>query len=77
MAILLGLVAPIWERQCQNSARRVRMTKQAMGRLVREFQELGYIVLRSDPSDRRAKRGMYAELGQSLAEVAEHSTEEV
>ena len=36
-------------------ARRAGMTKQAMGQLVREFQELGYIVLRPDPTDRRAK----------------------
>ncbi len=58
-------------------ARRAGMTKQAMGQLVREFQELGYVVLRPDPTDRRAKLATYTELGQSLAEVAERSTEEV
>ena len=58
-------------------ARRAGMTKQAMGQLVREFQELGYIVLRPDPTDRRAKLATYTELGQLLAEAAERSTEEV
>ncbi len=57
--------------------RRAGMTKQAMGQLVREFQELGYIVLRPDPTDRRAKLATYTELGQLLAEAAERSTEEV
>ncbi len=58
-------------------ARRAGMTKQAMGQLVREFQELGYLVLRPDPTDRRAKLATYTVLGQSLAEAAERSTEEV
>ena len=58
-------------------ARRAGMTKQAMGQLVREFQESEYMVLRPDPTDRRAKLATYTELGQSLAEVAERSTEEV
>lgn len=58
-------------------ARRAGMTKQAMGQLVREFQELGYIVLRPDPTDRRAKLATYTELGRLLAEAAERSTEEV
>ena len=58
-------------------ARRAGMTKQAMGQLVRELQELGYIVLRPDPTDRRAKLATYTEQGQLLAEAAEHSTKEV
>ena len=58
-------------------ARRAGMTKQAMGQLVREFQELDYIVLRPDPTDRRAKLATYTEQGQVLAEAAEYSTKEV
>ena len=58
-------------------ARRAGMTKQAMGQLVREFQELGYIVLRPDPTDRRAKLATYTEPGRSLADAADRSMEEV
>ncbi len=57
--------------------RRAGMTKQAMGQLVREFQELGYIVLRPDPTDRRAKLATYTEPGRSLADAADRSMEEV
>ena len=58
-------------------AHRAGMTKQAMGQLVGEFQELGYIVLRPDPTDRRAKLATYTEPGQSLAEAAGRSVAEV
>jgi DNA-binding MarR family transcriptional regulator len=36
-------------------ARRAGMTKQAMGELVTQFAELGLVVARVDPSDRRAR----------------------
>ena len=36
-------------------ARRARMTKPAMGELVDELEELGYVRRTSDPRDRRAK----------------------
>ncbi len=36
-------------------AARANMTPQAMGELVDELEELGYVVRRPDPSDRRAK----------------------
>jgi DNA-binding MarR family transcriptional regulator len=36
-------------------ARGANMTPQAMGELVDELEELGYVVRRPDPSDRRAK----------------------
>lgn len=35
-------------------AARAGMTKQAMGQLVRELEQLGYLERRSDPDDRRA-----------------------
>ncbi len=36
-------------------ARRANMSPQAMGELVDEVEELGYVVRRPDPTDRRAK----------------------
>ena len=36
-------------------ARGANMTPQAMGELVDELEQLGYVVRRPDPSDRRAK----------------------
>jgi DNA-binding MarR family transcriptional regulator len=39
------------------------MTPQAMGELVDELEELGYLVRRPDPSDRRAKLIMLTEIG--------------
>lgn len=36
-------------------ARRANMSPQAMGELVDELEELGYVVRRPDPTDRRAK----------------------
>lgn len=36
-------------------AARANMTPQAMGEVVDELEELGYVVRRPDPSDRRAK----------------------
>lgn len=36
-------------------ARRANMTPQAMGELVDELEEMGYVVRRPDPTDRRAK----------------------
>src|SRR3954464_6596496 len=44
-------------------ARRANMTPQAMGELVDELEELGYVVRRPDPSDRRAKLIMLTGLG--------------
>src|SRR5918995_5835044 len=37
-------------------ARRANMSPQAMGELVDELEQLGYVVRRPDPDDRRAKR---------------------
>ena len=37
-------------------ARGANMTPQAMGELVDELEQLGYVVRRPDPDDRRAKR---------------------
>jgi DNA-binding MarR family transcriptional regulator len=36
-------------------ARGANMTPQAMGELVDELEELGYVIRRPDPTDRRAK----------------------
>jgi len=44
-------------------ARGAHMTPQAMGELVDELEELGYVQRRPDPSDRRAKLIMLTERG--------------
>jgi DNA-binding MarR family transcriptional regulator len=45
-------------------ARGANMTPQAMGELVDELEELGYVVRRPDPSDRRAKLITLTEKGE-------------
>ena len=44
-------------------ARGANMSPQAMGELVDELEELGYVVRRPDPSDRRAKLIVLTEKG--------------
>ncbi len=44
-------------------AARANMTPQAMGELVDELEELGYLVREPDPGDRRAKLIVLTELG--------------
>ena len=44
-------------------AARANMTPQAMGEVVDELEELGYVVRRPDPSDRRAKLIVLTERG--------------
>ncbi len=46
-------------------ARRARMTKQGMGQLVTELEELGYLERRPDPADGRAKRAVLTAKGQA------------
>jgi DNA-binding MarR family transcriptional regulator len=46
-------------------AERANMTPQAMGEVVDELEELGYVVRRPDPTDRRAKLVVLTERGQS------------
>lgn len=58
-------------------ARRAGMTKQAMGQLVRELCEQGYLDLATDPIDRRAKRVTYTASGRQLALHAAESVTEV
>src|SRR5215204_6031295 len=44
-------------------ARGANMTPQAMGELVDELEDLGYVRREPDPNDRRAKRIMLTSLG--------------
>jgi len=46
-------------------ARRANMSPQAMGELVDELEELGYVVRRPDPTDRRAKLIVLTKRGQA------------
>ena len=45
------------------------MTPQSMGELVDELEQLGYVVRRPDPSDRRAKLIALTDLGKSCLEA--------
>ncbi len=46
-------------------ARRANMSPQAMGELVDEVEQLGYVVRRPDPTDRRAKLIILTEKGEA------------
>jgi len=46
-------------------ARRANMSPQAMGELVDELEQLGYVVRRPDPTDRRAKLIILTRKGQA------------
>ena len=46
-------------------ARRANMSPQSMGELVDELEELGYVVRRPDPTDRRAKLIVLTKKGQA------------
>ena len=50
-------------------AARARMTKQAMGELVRELEQLGYVERASDPVDGRAKVIRFTDMGRRADEV--------
>jgi DNA-binding MarR family transcriptional regulator len=64
-------------------ARGANMTPQAMGELVDELEELGYLARTSDPTDRRAKLIMLTELGRecvaagidSIGDIERHITD--
>jgi DNA-binding MarR family transcriptional regulator len=57
-------IDPAGSRLTQLAAR-ANMTPQAMGELVDELEELGYVVRRPDQSDRRAKLIVLTERGQN------------
>jgi DNA-binding MarR family transcriptional regulator len=46
-------------------ARGANITAQAMGELIDELEELGYVVRRPDPTDRRAKLIMLTDRGRA------------
>ncbi len=50
-------------------ARGANMTPQAMGEIVDELEDLGYVVRRPDPSDRRAKLIMLTERGEACLDA--------
>jgi DNA-binding MarR family transcriptional regulator len=64
-------------------ARGANMTPQAMGELVDELEELGYVVRRPDPTDRRAKLITLTESGRrclaagvdSIGDIERHITD--
>ncbi|HWC13137.1 MAG TPA: MarR family winged helix-turn-helix transcriptional regulator [Actinomycetota bacterium] len=54
-------------------ARRANMTPQAMGELVDELEELGYVSRQRDPSDRRAKLIVLTPNGWAAVEAAKQT----
>ena len=51
-------------------ARRANMTPQAMGELVDDLEQLGYVTRRPDPADRRAKRIVLTPTGVASVQAA-------
>ncbi len=54
-------------------ARRANMTPQAMGELVDELGELGYLTREPDPTDRRAKLIVLTERGRAAVEAGKQT----
>ena len=54
-------------------ARRSNITPQAMGELVDELQQLGYVRRKPDPSDRRAKLIVLTSRGRAAIEAAKQT----
>lgn len=53
-------------------ARRTRMTKQAVGELIRYLTRQGYLVVAQDPRDRRVRTVTLTERGWQAIEVGQH-----
>jgi DNA-binding MarR family transcriptional regulator len=58
-------------------ADRAGLTRQMMGRLVKELEALGYLTAAQDPSDRRAVRVELTERGWAFRMEADESAEEM
>ena len=56
-------------------ARRANMTPQAMGELVDELEELGYVTRTPDPADRRAKLIVLTARGRSAVRAGRQTIE--
>ena len=54
-------------------ARRANITPQAMGELVDELEDLGYVTRRPDPSDRRAKLIVLTARGRAAVEAGKRT----
>lgn len=54
-------------------ARRANMSPQAMGELVDELEELGYVTRRPDPTDRRAKLIVLTARGRKAVEAGKRT----
>lgn len=54
-------------------ARRANITPQAMGELVDELQELGYVTREPDPTDRRAKLIVLTPKGRAAVEAGKQT----
>jgi DNA-binding MarR family transcriptional regulator len=52
-------------------AHRAAMSKQAIGELIRHLESRGYITVRPDPTDRRAKRVQLTERGWETVDLGE------
>ncbi len=54
-------------------ARRANMTPQAMGELVDELEDLGYVTRQPDPTDRRAKLIVLTDRGHAAVEAGKEA----
>lgn len=67
-------IDPTGSRLTQLAAR-ANMTPQAMGELVDELEDVGYVVRRPDPSDRRAKLIVLTERGHQCVTAGRETVE--
>jgi DNA-binding MarR family transcriptional regulator len=58
-------------------ADQVGITKQAMNDLLRQLEDRGYIELRPDPTDKRAKRITLTKRGVALADLTRDAAQQV
>lgn len=58
---------PVEGARASDLAARAGITRQSMGEVIREMVELGYLEMRTDPTDKRAKLVTYTDYGLSEA----------
>jgi DNA-binding MarR family transcriptional regulator len=75
-SVLFAQIEPEGSRLTE-LARRANITPQAMGELVDELEELGYVERQPDPSDRRAKLIVLTARGRSAVEAGRATIEDI
>lgn len=75
--LLLFRYPTIIDTRPSELAEQIGITKQAMNDLLRQLEERGYLELRPDPADRRAKRISLTKRGVALADLTRNAAQQV